>query len=69
MENKPTPPERNRRLMPAGRIDVYTLLMVVASLALLIGIGFIWYRGSVLFETTNPFEIVSPTLTGWFNTF
>ncbi len=42
-----------------GRSDIYTLLMLIACLALLVGIGFIWYRGAELFGTSNPFEVVS----------
>ncbi len=42
-----------------GRMDIYTLLIVVAFVALAIGIGFVWYRSGVLFDTASPFEVIS----------
>lgn len=60
---------RTRRTLLPGRADIYTVLIVVAFLALLIGIGFVWYRSSVLFETGNPFTVLPKSIAGWLHAF
>ena len=37
--------------------NVYTVLLGVAFLALLIGVGYVWYRFADLFGTPNPFDL------------
>lgn len=60
---------KTRRTLPPGRADIYTVLIVVAFLALLVGIGFVWYRSGVLFDTGNPFTVLPKSIAGWFNAF
>ena len=60
---------KTRQTLPPGRTDVYTVLVIVAFLALLVGIGFVWYRGGVLFDTGNPFAVLPQSIAGWFDAF
>ncbi len=53
------PKDAKRLIRTPGRSDIYTLLMVIAILALAIGIGFVWHRGSTLFDAGHPFDVVS----------
>ncbi|MEX0654558.1 MAG: hypothetical protein WDZ31_02855 [Phycisphaeraceae bacterium] len=49
------------RLSTVGN-NVYTVLLAVAFVALLLGVGFVWYRYAELFETANPFSVSQTTL-------
>ena len=49
------PPERPGRKASG---NVYTVLAFIAMAALLVGIGFVWYRGYVLFGMSNPFQVL-----------
>ncbi|MAE63268.1 MAG: hypothetical protein CMJ18_03265 [Phycisphaeraceae bacterium] len=40
-----------------GSNNVYTVLIAIAFLALLIGIGYIWIKSNSFFGTSNPFEV------------
>lgn len=51
-----------------GHSDVYTLLIVIAAIALLVGIGFVWYRSAELFDASNPFAVVSQSVPHWLST-
>jgi len=56
-----------RQTLLPGRADVYTVLIVVAFLALLVGIGFVWYRSGALFDTGNPFTVLPQSIAGGFD--
>lgn len=45
---------RKRRM--AGN-TVYTTLLVVALIALIIGVGYLWYRDSQISGSWNPFKL------------
>lgn len=55
------PPVVHKRT--AASSDIYTVLTLLAVLALGVGVGFVWWRGSQLFGTSNPFEIHARTTT------
>ena len=55
--------------MLPGRMDIYTLLVIVAFVALVLGIGFVWYRSGALFNTASPFEIISKPAAGMWGVF
>ena len=38
--------------------NIYTVLMVVAAVALLIGVIFLWRYSSKLYDTKQPFQVV-----------
>jgi len=40
-----------------GASNIYTLLSVIALVALIIGVGYMWYRNSKLTGSLNPFTI------------
>lgn len=42
--------------------NIYTVMALIAVIALVTGIGYVWYRSSQLFDT-SPFEFVSTTQT------
>ena len=54
---------RFQRARSAGRSDIYTLLLVIAAVALAVAIGFLWHRNTTLMDTANPFHIVPQTQT------
>ena len=37
--------------------NVYTVLLLIAALALLAGVGYVWYRYADMFGTSNPFAV------------
>lgn len=39
------------------RSNVYTVLMIVAALALCVGVAAIWVRSAQLFRSSNPLEL------------
>lgn len=45
--------------------DVYTVLALIALVALLFGIGFVWFYSQQLFGTQHPFELIETTRAGW----
>jgi hypothetical protein len=63
--HKPTAPYLTRH---TGHSDIYTLLIVIAAVALLVGIGFVWYRSTALFDASNPFAVVSQSVPRWLST-
>ena len=46
-------------------MDIYTMLVVIAFLALTIGIAFIWHRSTSLFDAGNPFNVIAESAQGW----
>ena len=38
--------------------NVYTALAFIATVALIIGIGFVWVKSGQVFETSHPFQVV-----------
>lgn len=49
-------PSASRRVVPA-QMNIYTVLAVVATLALLVGIGFVWNVSSKITGQQNPWYI------------
>jgi len=49
-------PHTRRRPAPS---NIYTVLVVIATVALFAGIAFVWVRSNQLFGTSNPFTTVS----------
>lgn len=45
--------------------NVYTVLVLIAFLALACAIGYVWYRSGQLFNTGNPFTVVSTPAASW----
>jgi hypothetical protein len=41
-----------------GPMDIYTVLSLIALLALIVGVSFVWVRSTALFENPNPFTVV-----------
>ena len=52
------PPSSRRRRHGGPSSDVYTVLALIALVALLFGIGVIWFYSQQLFGTQHPFEVV-----------
>lgn len=48
------------RPVASPRSNVYTVLLIVAALALAAGIGYLWYRNGQLYPGTQPWEIAAP---------
>ncbi|MFA9478713.1 hypothetical protein ACERK3_10430 [Phycisphaerales bacterium AB-hyl4] len=42
--------------------NVYTVLLAAAFVALLLGVGFVWWRFAELFDTANPFTVSQATI-------
>lgn len=40
--------------------DIVTVLLLVAAVALLIGVGYVWYRDSQMTGSVNPFKLSAP---------
>jgi hypothetical protein len=47
------------RAQPRARNNIYTVLVVVAFVALCVGIAAVVVRSQQLFDTGNPFKVVS----------
>ena len=54
---------RGRRAKAAP--NVYTVLVLIAFLALASTVGYVWCRCYTLFGSQNPFEVPSRTTAGW----
>lgn len=42
--------------------NIYTVLALIAFLALACAIGYVWFRSGELFGTGTPFEIIKQSL-------
>ncbi len=42
-----------------GQANIYTLLSLIALVALMVGVGYMWYRNSKLTGSMNPLTIRS----------
>ncbi|MEX2671187.1 MAG: hypothetical protein WD294_03640 [Phycisphaeraceae bacterium] len=42
--------------------NIYTVLLAVAFVALLLGVGIVWWRFAELFDTANPFDVSQMTI-------
>lgn len=64
-DHQTNPIRPDQRLLPTAHSDIYTLLMLIAVVGLLTAIGFVWYYSAVLFDSANPFRVVSGSALGW----
>lgn len=53
-------PSVGKRVVPA-QMNIYTVLAVVATLALLVGVGFVWKTSSELTGEKNPWYVEPDT--------
>jgi len=45
--------------------NIYTVLILIALLALLGAIGFVWYRSATLFQSGNPLNVELSFVSDW----